>query len=94
MLNYAYGVLHSQVQIEAVSAGYDPARGIMHESREDASAMVLDLIEPRRPLVDAAVLRFASNEGFAGGDFTIGPSGVCRLAPQLARRVCEAAIAV
>jgi hypothetical protein len=45
--------------------------------------MVLDLIERRRPLADAAVLKFVTSEGFAGGDFTIGPSGVCRLAPRM-----------
>jgi len=88
MLNYAYAVLHSQVQLEAISEGYDPRLGIMHESRSDASALVLDLMELRRPVVDAAVLRFVAAEMLAAGDFVIRDDGVCRLSPQLARRVC------
>jgi CRISPR-associated protein Cas1 len=91
MLNYAYGVLHSQVQIEAVGAGYDPRIGIMHESRQDAQALVLDLMEVRRPIVDAAVLKFVSAEMFAAADFSITEAGVCRLSPQLARRVAQLA---
>ena len=87
MLNYAYAVLHSQVQMQAVSEGYDPRLGIMHENRTDGQALVLDLMERRRPTVDAQVLKFASSELFAFADFVILDSGVCRLSPQLARRV-------
>ena len=87
MLNYVYAVLHSQVQLEAVGEGYDPQLGIMHESRSDAQALVLDLMETRRPLVDAALLKFVSVEMFSGADFVIRDDGVCRLAPQLARRL-------
>ena len=89
MLNYAYAVLHSQMQIEAIGEGYDPRLGIMHESCPEARALIFDLVEPRRPIVDAAVLRFASAELFSGADFVIRDDGVCRLAPQLARRLCE-----
>ena len=91
MLNYAYAILHSQVQTELVAAGYDPARGVMHESRLDSRAFVLDMIEPRRPVVDAAILKFVAANAFSGADFTIRTDGVCRLAPQLARRVAQVA---
>lgn len=87
MLNYAYAVLHSAVKTEAVADGYDPTRGIMHESRADASAMILDLMEPRRPVVDGAVVRFLTSHLFSGADFTITDRGVCRLTPELAKRV-------
>ena len=89
MLNYAYAALHSQVQLEAIGAGYDPKLGIMHESRTDARAFVLDLMEPKRPGIDAAVLKFATAESFSAADFSITDAGVCRLAPQLARRVAQ-----
>jgi len=89
MLNYAYAVLHSQVQLEAISEGYDPRLGIMHESRPDAQALVLDLMEVRRPIVDAAILKFLATEMFSGADFVITNEGICRLAPQLARRICS-----
>ncbi len=87
MLNYAYAVLHSAVQIEAVANGYDPSRGIMHEARSDSSAMILDLMEPRRPVIDGAVIRFLTSHLFSGADFTLTDKGVCRLTPELAKRV-------
>jgi len=88
MLNYAYAVLHSEVQADAVAAGFDPRLGIMHESRPDAQALVLDLMEVRRPVVDAVVLKFVAGEMLTAADFVIRDDGVCRLAPQLARRLC------
>jgi CRISP-associated protein Cas1 len=91
VLNYAYGVLHSQVQIELVAEGYDPRRGIMHVDRKDADALafVFDMIEPRRAAIDAKVLKFMLSSAFTGADFVIRADGVCRLAPQLARQVCQ-----
>ena len=91
MLNYGYAALHSQVQAGLVADGYDPARGVMHESRPDSRALVLDLMEPRRPAIDAAVLKFLGKEALSRADFVIRSDGVCRLAPQLARRLCQAA---
>jgi CRISPR-associated protein Cas1 len=90
MLNYAYAVLHARVQAELAAEGYDPRLGIMHETRSDAQAFVLDLIELRRPAVDRQVLRFVFASTFSGADFVIREDGVCRLAPQLVRRLCEA----
>jgi CRISP-associated protein Cas1 len=89
MLNYAYAVLQSQVQIEAVAAVYDPILGIMHHGYKGSPALVFDLMEPHRPKVDVAVLAFALSETFSGADFVIRSDGVVRLAPQLARRVCQ-----
>lgn len=91
MLNYAYGVVASQVQIELIAEGYDPRRGIMHHDRKDkdALAFVFDMIEPRRAAIDATVLNFIRSAQFTGADFVTRPDGVCRLSPQLARRVCQ-----
>lgn len=89
MLNYAYAVLRSQVQIEAAAEGYDPRRGIMHHDRDDAQALVFDLMEPRRAVVDAAVLGFVRDTELVGADFSIRDDGICRLVPQLAKRICQ-----
>lgn len=91
MLNYAYAVLQAQMQIEAVSEGYDPTLGVMHTSFDGSPALVLDLMEPRRPKVDAAVLRFALSEAFRPVDFVIRSDGTVRLIPQLAKRMCHIA---
>jgi CRISPR-associated endonuclease Cas1 len=87
ILNYAYAVLQSQLHIKAVGEGYDPTIGIMHNGRRGELALVFDLMEPYRPKVDAAVLKFAFNETFSPADFVLRSDGVVKLAPQLARRV-------
>jgi CRISPR-associated endonuclease Cas1 len=89
MLNYAYALMNAQVRAEVAADGYDPRLGIMHETRPDALAYVLDMIELRRPLVDRAVLRFVFAHVFSGADFSSRDDGVCRLTPQLAKRLCE-----
>jgi CRISPR-associated protein Cas1 len=91
VLNYAYGLLSSQVQIELVTEGYDPRRGIMHHDRKEADALafVFDMIEPRRAEADAKVLKFMLSTPLTGADFIIRSDGVCRLAPQLAKRICQ-----
>jgi CRISP-associated protein Cas1 len=87
ILNYAYAVLQSQVQIRLVAEGYDPMLGIMHSDRDDAAAFVFDMMEPERPKVDRAALGFLKSEALHPADFTIREDGVVRLNPELARRV-------
>lgn len=87
MLNYAYAVKVSQLQIKAVAEGYDPYSGIMHHLRADFPAYAYDMIEPERPKVDATILAFAQSRKFSGADFILRKDGVCRLSPQLARLV-------
>jgi CRISPR-associated protein Cas1 len=87
ILNYAYAVLQSQVQIKAVTDGYDPMLGIMHNDRDGAPAFVFDMMEPERPKMDRAVLTFLKSEALHPSDFTIRADGVVRLNPELARRV-------
>jgi CRISP-associated protein Cas1 len=89
MLNYAYAVKAAQLHIQAVADGFDPNAGIMHNSRDDFSAYIYDLIEPERPKVDAAILTFARGRAFSGADFVIRKDGACRLSPQLARTVAS-----
>jgi CRISPR-associated protein Cas1 len=85
ILNYAYAVLQSQVQIKAVADGYDPMLGIMHYDRDGVPAFILDMMEPERPKVDRAVLSFLKSEALRPADFTIREDGVVRLNPELAR---------
>jgi CRISP-associated protein Cas1 len=87
ILNYAYTVLESELRIKAISDGYDPTIGIMHEGRDGSSKFVFDLMEPQRPKVDRAVLDFVKATVFDPADFTIRGDGVVRLNPQLARAV-------
>ena len=92
MLNYAYAVKLAQLQLQAIADGYDPTIGIMHHTRLGKPSYVLDLIEPERPKVDAAILSFIAKRAFAAADFMLAKDGVCRLSPQLARAVAAFAV--
>lgn len=92
ILNYAYGVLESQVQIPALQAGLDPTIGYLHANRPGRVALVYDLMEPLRPQVDLQVLEFVGKRTFTPGDFTLTPGGVCRLHPQLAKIMAGKAV--
>jgi CRISPR-associated endonuclease Cas1 len=87
ILNYAYTVLQSEMQIDAIAEGYDPTIGIMHEGNDGSAAFIFDLMEPRRPLVDRAVLQFVKGHVFDPADFVIRSDGVCRLNPEMARHI-------
>ena len=89
MLNYAYGVLESQVRIATVTAGLDPRIGYLHACRPGRVALVYDLMEPLRPQVDRLVLDFVQQRTFDPRDFVLTERGVCRLHPQLARTVAR-----
>jgi CRISPR-associated endonuclease Cas1 len=91
ILNYAYSVLQSQVQIRLVTDGYDPMLGVMHSDRDDAPAFVFDIMEPERPKVDRAVLAFLESAKLHPADFIIRDDGVVRLNPELARTVATLA---
>ena len=87
MLNYAYAALESEIRIKAISEGYDPTIGIMHEGNDGSSKFIFDLMEPERPRVDRAVLDFAKGQVFDPADFVVRTDGVCRLNPEMARMV-------
>ena len=87
MLNYAYAVRASQLQIQAVASGFDPGTGIMHHDKKGYPSYVYDLIEPERPKVDATIIAFAQSRKFSGADFVLRSDGACRLSPQLAKVV-------
>jgi CRISP-associated protein Cas1 len=87
ILNYAYAALESEIRIKAISEGYDPTIGIMHEARDGSSKFIFDLMEPERPRVDRAVLDFVKGHVFDPADFVIRTDGVCRLNPEMARMV-------
>jgi hypothetical protein len=46
-------------------------------------------MEPLRPVIDAAILRFARQHTFVADDFPISRRGVCRIHPQLVRRIVD-----
>lgn len=89
MLNYAYGVLESQVRTATVASGLDPTIGYLHACRSGRAALVYDLMEPLRPQVDRLVLDLVRSHVFSPSDFILMDRGVCRLHPQLARQMAR-----
>jgi CRISP-associated protein Cas1 len=90
MLNYGYGLLESRVRIALTAVGLDPDIGFMHTlqrfKQAPRSPLVLDIMEPLRPVVDRAVLSFVwAKKSFHPEDFMLTPDGICRLHPQMAR---------
>jgi hypothetical protein len=81
ILNYAYAALESEIRIKAISEGYDPTIGVMHEGSDGSSKFMFDLMEPERPKVEPAVLDFVKGHIFDPADFVIRTDGVCRLNP-------------
>ncbi|WP_438725748.1 type II CRISPR-associated endonuclease Cas1 [Parasphingorhabdus sp. DH2-15] len=55
MLNYGYTVMRAMVARSIIAAGLHPTIGLHHANRLNAFALADDLVEPFRPLVDAAV---------------------------------------
>jgi len=87
MLNIGYAVLESQVRIAVLAAGLHPHIGYYHGQYGGKQTLVLDLMEPMRPVVDRVVLEFAQSHTFSPGDVMLRADGVCRANPQLARNV-------
>ena len=92
MLNYGYGVLKNDLKGRVVGAGLDPSIGIMHGNFRSDFPLVLDLMEPMRPVVDRAILEFALSNAFTPDDFTINRVGGCRINPQLAKVLVRLAV--
>lgn len=84
----------ARTQVQLTAEGYDPTIGILHGRESEWGtypAFALDRMEPMRPVADRAVLRIVNETKLSGGDFAIQPDGVCRLNPELARRVSQIA---
>jgi len=91
----AYAMLIAQTQIRLIVEGYDPTIGVMHEKkalRGTHPGFALDHMEPMRPVVDRAVLQLIETVTFTGADFSIQHDGICRMNPELARRVAQLAL--
>lgn len=91
-LNYAYAILETHVRLDVIGHGYDPTIGFLHTYKRGRDALVLDLMEPLRAVVDQAIIDFVQSNEFHPSDFTIRQDGVCRLNPQMAKRVALVAL--
>lgn len=63
LLNYGYAVLLSTVLQKLFAVGLDPTFGIFHATREHATPLAYDLMEPFRPIVDWRVAQWVRDKG-------------------------------
>jgi CRISPR-associated protein Cas1 len=63
LLNYGYAVLRAAVARAICASGLHPSLGLHHCNRYDAFCLADDLMEPFRPLVDAAVVSIVRARG-------------------------------
>jgi CRISPR-associated protein Cas1 len=62
-LNYGYAILRAIVARALCAAGLHPSFGLHHHHRNDAYCLADDVMEPFRPIVDAAVVRICDEHG-------------------------------
>ncbi len=85
MVNYGYAVVESLLRIEVAKVGLDMTVGFLHQSRYERPVLIMDLIEPIRPVVDRVILDLVRSNTFSPADFVINKEGTVRLHPQLGR---------
>ena len=87
MLNYGYAILQAQVKMNIIAEGLDPTIGLSHSVGIYRDALVLDRMEPLRPVIDAKIVKFMLGETFTTSDFIITNEGHCRLNSRLAQQI-------
>ena len=85
-LNYGYMVMRAALARAIAGADLHPSSGIHHHNRGNAFCLADDLVEPLRPLVDAAVFG-ALAERAAAGDPVLSPGNKRMTLELLARDV-------
>jgi CRISPR-associated protein Cas1 len=60
-LNYGYAVLRASVARAICASGLHPGLGLHHHHRNNAFCLADDLMEPFRPLIDAAVVEIVGD---------------------------------
>ncbi|MFA5108234.1 MAG: CRISPR-associated endonuclease Cas1 [Candidatus Micrarchaeia archaeon] len=91
LLNYAYGVLYHEVERACWLVGLDPYLGFLHADRPGKPSLVLDLIEPFRPIIaDRAVVTLFAHKKLDEKDFERGPeSQVLSLTSSGRKKILE-----
>lgn len=90
MLNYAYRLIEAEARLAILAMGLDPGIGFLHADMRSRDGLVLDLIEPSRPIADQLLVRMCAEQAFRRGDFAEDKRGVLRVLPPLNHRLVEA----
>lgn len=90
LLNYAYGMLLSDVVRAVIATGLDPHAGFLHSSLRNKPALALDLMEEfRAPVADSCVIS-ALNGGVLKESDLSEITGAVRLTPSGRKKLVQA----
>jgi len=85
LLSLGYTLMQGEVHKAVLARGLDPGIGFLHTPHPGRESLVLDLMEPLRPGVDAFALALVTDR-LSPEDFTTGKQDGCRLS-KMARGV-------
>lgn len=90
LLNYAYGLLRTEVIRAILTCGLDPHAGFLHSSGRNKPALALDLMaEFRAPIADSVVISMINRREIKATDFTY-IQDVARLRDSARKKVIAA----
>jgi hypothetical protein len=82
-------LLEIEAGFACLKMGLDPLLGVLHVDDRDRDALVLDLIEPVRPLVDSWVLDLLAGHSFEKADFSEREDGRVSVLAPLSHELTE-----
>ncbi len=91
LLNYANAVAESECRLAATVCGLDPGLGFLHTDTANRDSLALDLIETRRPSIEAWLMDWLMQEPLRRSDFFENANGNCRIASGLCSKLSETA---
>jgi CRISPR-associated protein Cas1 len=87
-LNYLYACLESKIKRYCIAYRLDVDFPVLHSDYSpNRSALIYDLMEPVRPLVDLLLYQFMGRTTLRPSDFFETRQGVCKVLPELASKI-------
>lgn len=83
MLNYLYTIAGTECRLAIMALGLEPTLGFLHLDSPRTQALVWDLAEPIRPIIESWLLALLRDHTFTRDDFIETQIGSCRLSESL-----------
>jgi CRISP-associated protein Cas1 len=84
LLNYGFGILYAEVAKQLNTLGFDCYVGFYHRNHESHLALIYDIIEPFRHLIDRSV--FEIQDQIRKKDYIFSRNGIVVLSDELKRK--------
>src|SRR2546426_4252510 len=87
LLNYGFGILYAEVAKQLNALGLDCFVGFYHRNHDSQLALVYDMVEPFRHLIDRSV--FEIQDQIRKKDYIFSKDGIVVLSDELKRKYIE-----